>query len=157
MKIHALTHSEELLMSILWKLNSAYMKDVMEAYPEPKPHQNTVSTFMKILVEKEFLTTEKQGRIFKYSVAIPYLDYRSFVLGNFINTYFNNSGAELVEYLVDQKLIENSKLKDFLGSKTSEVITDQEIKDPVKQFVKEITSDKKPKKKEKKKDKKKKK
>jgi BlaI family penicillinase repressor len=68
-------------------------------------------------------------------VAIPYLDYRSFVLSNFINTYFNNSGAELVEYLVDQKLIENSKLKDFLGSKTSEVITDQEIKDPVKQFV----------------------
>ena len=62
-----------------------------------------------------------------------------------------------MEYLVDQKLIENSKLKDFLGSKTSEVITDQEIKDPVKQFVKEITSDKKPKKKEKKKDKKKKK
>ena len=157
MKIHALTHSEELLMNILWKLNSAYMKDVMEAYPEPKPHQNTVSTFMKILVEKEFLTTEKQGRIFKYSVAIPYLDYRSFVLGNFINTYFNNSGAELVEYLVDQKLIENSKLKEFLGSKTSEVITDQEIKDPVKQFVKEIISDKKPKKKEKKKDKKKKK
>ena len=55
MKIHPLTHSEELLMNILWKLNSAYMKDVMDAYPEPKPHQNTISTFMKILVE--LLTT----------------------------------------------------------------------------------------------------
>ena len=65
MKINQLTHAEELLMNILWKLNSAYMKDVMEEYPDPKPHQNTVSTFIKILVEKEFLTIEKEGRIFK--------------------------------------------------------------------------------------------
>ena len=64
MKIHALTHSEELLMSILWKLNSAYMKDVMEAYPEPKPHQNTVSTFMKILVEKEFFIVYYVNKVF---------------------------------------------------------------------------------------------
>ena len=65
MKINHLTPSEELLMQILWKLNAAYMKDVIEHYPEPKPHQNTISTFMKILVEKEFLSTEKEGRIFK--------------------------------------------------------------------------------------------
>ena len=157
MKIHPLTHSEELLMNILWKLNSAYMKDVMDAYPEPKPHQNTVSTFMKILVEKEFLTTEKEGRIFKYTVAIPYVNYRNFVLGNFINTYFNNSGEELVKYLHDQQLITTLQLKNFIGNITSEVTADPEKKDPVKEFVKEITADKKPKKKEKKKEKKKKK
>jgi BlaI family penicillinase repressor len=63
MKINHLTPSEEILMSILWKLDCAYMKDVIAHYPEPKPHQNTISTFIKILVEKEFLTTEKEGRI----------------------------------------------------------------------------------------------
>ena len=52
MKINQLTPSEELLMQILWKIEHAYMKDVIEHYPEPKPHQNTISTFMKILVEK---------------------------------------------------------------------------------------------------------
>ena len=153
MKINTLTHSEELLMNILWKLNSAYMKDVMEAYPEPKPHQNTVSTFMKILVEKEFLTTEKEGRIFKYSVAIPYDDYRKFVLRNFAENYFNNSVPELVKTLLDEQLLTNNELNIIAG------ITRYEAKDesPISDFINEITSNKKEKKKGKKKDKKKKK
>ena len=145
--MHALTHSEELLMSILWKLNSAYMKDVMEAYPEPKPHQNTVSTFMKILVEKEFLTTEKQGRIFKYSVAIPYDDYRKFVLRNFAENYFNHSVPELVKTLLDEQLLTTNELNNIAG------ITRSEKKDesPISDFINEITSNKKEKKKGKKK------
>ncbi|MBH1959766.1 MAG: BlaI/MecI/CopY family transcriptional regulator [Flavobacteriia bacterium] len=153
MKINSLTHSEELLMNILWKLNSAYMKDVMEAYPEPKPHQNTVSTFMKILVEKEFLTTEKEGRIFKYSVAIPYDDYRKFVLRNFAENYFNNSGQELVKTLIDEQLLTTNQLNNIAG------ITRSETKDesPISDFINEITSNKKEKKKGKKKAKKKKK
>ncbi len=153
MKINTLTHSEELLMNILWKLNSAYMKEVMEAYPEPKPHQNTVSTFMKILVEKEFLTTEKEGRIFKYSVAVPYDDYRKFVLRNFAENYFNNSVPELVKTLLDEQLLTNNELNNIAG------ITRSEKKDesPISDFINEITSNKKEKKKGKKKDKKKKK
>ena len=158
MKINTLTHSEELLMNILWKLNSAYMKDVMEAYPEPKPHQNTVSTFMKILVEKEFLKTEKEGRIFKYSVAIPYSDYRNFVVNNFIAAYFDNSGVQLVKYLMDEQLINSDALKSFLEPDTSEApISKEKKKNPLSEFIKEITSEKKGKKKDKKKDKKKKK
>ena len=158
MKINALTHSEELLMNILWRLNSAYMKDVMEAYPEPKPHQNTVSTFMKILVEKEFLTTEKEGRIFKYSVAIPYGDYRNFVLTNFIGIYFDNSALELVKYLMDEQLLKPSELNRLFEPNTLEFRKSEEKKkSPMSEFIKEITSDKKAKKKGKKKDKKKKK
>ncbi len=153
MKINTLTHSEELLMNILWKLNSAYMKDVMEAYPEPKAHQNTVSTFMKILVEKEFLITEKEGRIFKYSVAIPYDDYRKFVLRNFAENYFNHSVPELVKTLLDEQLLTTNELINIAG------ITRSEKKDesPISDFINEITSNKKEKKKGKKKDKKKKK
>lgn len=140
-------------MNILWKLNSAYMKDVMEAYPEPKPHQNTVSTFMKILVEKEFLITEKEGRIFKYSVAIPYDDYRKFVLRNFAENYFNHSVPELVKTLLDEQLLTTNELINIAG------ITRSEKKDesPISDFINEITSNKKEKKKGKKKDKKKKK
>lgn len=158
MKINTLTHSEELLMNILWKLNSAYMKDVMEAYPEPRPHQNTVSTFMKILVEKEFLKTEKEGRIFKYTVAIPYSDYRNFVLNNFISIYFDNSGMELVKYMMDEHLINPQALRSFLEPDTPATpVSEEKKKNPLSEFIKEITSDKKGKKKDKKKDKKKKK
>lgn len=158
MKIKTLTPSEEQLMNILWKLNSAYMKDVMEAYPEPKPHQNTVSTFMKILVEKEFLSTQKEGRIFKYSVTVPYENYRKFVLAHFIENYFENSGMELVKSLLDDQLLTTTELG-TLHSPDFDRITHSAPNDerPLSEFINEITSDKKVKKKGKKKEKKKKK
>ena len=158
MKIKTLTPSEEQLMNILWKLNSAYMKDVMEAYPEPKPHQNTVSTFMKILVEKEFLSTQKEGRIFKYSVTVPYENYRKFVLAHFIENYFENSGMELVKSLLDDQLLTTTELG-TLHSSDFDRITHSAPNDerPLSEFINEITSDKKVKKKGKKKGKKKKK
>lgn len=148
MKINQLTHAEELLMNILWKLNSAYMKDVMEEYPEPKPHQNTVSTFIKILVEKEFLTTEKEGRIFKYHVAIPFEDYRIFRTKNFVEQYFSNSGSELIKTLIDAKLLKPVEIKELFSSKIPEP------ENPISDFVEELTSGKKTDKKDKKKKKK---
>ena len=68
MKINSLTSAEENLMKLFWKLDSFYLKDVVQHHPEPKPHQNTISTYLKILVEKEYLSTVKEGRVFKYSV-----------------------------------------------------------------------------------------
>lgn len=153
MKINHLTPSEEILMSILWKLDSAYMKDVIEHYPEPKPHQNTISTFMKILVEKEFLTTEKEGRIFKYTVAVPFDMYRKFLLKNFLKSYFDDSASELMKNLLDENLLQFSDLHQFFEIKTivNPIVDHREKDDSISDFIEEITSTKKSKKKNKKK------
>ena len=158
MKIHALTHSEELLMNILWKLNSAYMKDVMEAYPEPKPHQNTISTFLKILVEKNYLVTEKQGRIYLYSPAVSWEDYKKNVTKKFAESYFDNSGIDLLKLLMEENLIQAKDFNQFFEVKTTVVALQETEKDnPVRDLVNELTSEKKSKKKDKDKKKKKKK
>ena len=155
MKINQLTHSEETLMNILWKLDSAYMRDVMDAYPEPKPHQNTISTFMKILVEKDFLRTEKEGRIFKYNVAVPFEEYRKFLLKNFLQNYFSNSSTEMIQILVEENLLKPSEFQKIFGSNIKNKSKEEEKENPITYFIEEITSDKKKKKKkEKKKDKK---
>ena len=52
--LKSLTSGEEQVMKIIWKLGPTYLKDIMLAFPEPKPHQNTVSTFLKNLVAKNF-------------------------------------------------------------------------------------------------------
>ncbi len=77
MKINHLTSAEENFMKLFWKMESFYLKDVMEQHPEPKPHQNTVSTYLKILVEKGYLSTVKEGRIFKYTVLVPLEEYKN--------------------------------------------------------------------------------
>lgn len=117
MKINHLTTAEENLMKLFWKLNSFYLKDVMEQHPEPKPHQNTVSTYLKILVEKGYLSTQKEGRIFKYTVTIPLEDYKKFLLKELSHHFFHDSGREILQFLFDENLISQEDLKDYFNLK----------------------------------------
>lgn len=105
MKIRALTSAEEQLMMVIWNIDSGYMRDIIAAYPEPKPHPNTVSTFLKILVEKEFLNTTREGRIFHYSAAIPHVDYRQFLLEDLLLRHFENNAQILMGSLKKDGLI----------------------------------------------------
>ena len=50
-----LTKAEEQIMQVIWKLGNAFLRDIINELPNPKPHQNTVATILKILVEKEFV------------------------------------------------------------------------------------------------------
>ena len=162
MKINTLTAAEESLMQLLWELNVFYLKDVMTQHPEPKLHQNTISTYLKILVDKAFLKTEKEGRIFKYSVAVPREKYIDFLLKNIANHYFNDDPEALKAYLVKSF---NLKTEAPIVRRTVKVETPIPVKeeatsktktvteDPVAELVEEILQDKRAKK-DKKKDKK---
>lgn len=154
MKINHLTSAEENLMKLFWKLKSFYLKDVMEQHPEPKPHQNTVSTYLKILVEKGYLSTEKEGRIFKYTVLVPLEEYRKFLLRELSLNFFNNSGKEVLEFLFNENLISQNDLKEYFDLKIE--LKPAKIKEPKLEYAEEILNPKKDRKgKEKKKKKKK--
>lgn len=99
MKINSLTTSEEQLMRVIWNIEQAFMRNIMDAYPEPKPHQNTVSTFLKILVEKDFLSIEKQGRIFKYIPKVSFPDYRKHCLLELISNFYGEDKNTLIKDL----------------------------------------------------------
>ena len=148
MKINYLTAAEENLMNILWRLETAYMRNILEQFEEPKPHQNTVSTFLKILVEKDFLTTEKEGRIFKYSVAVPFSDYKNFMLKNFLHNYFNDSGKDLLQNLIDENLVEPEDLEQYstVKPKKNKITEISEKENSISDFIEEITMEKKKKK-----------
>lgn len=155
MILQPLTHSEEEIMQLIWSKGNIYFRDLMAAFPDPKPHQNTVSTFLKILVNKNYLTTEKQGRIYLYSPSIGLEDYKKFVLKRFLENYFENSGTELLKILIEEKLIDSKVMEQFSDGKITTAIKENTEANRIKDFVKEITADKKPKKKDKRKKKKK--
>lgn len=156
MKINHLTSAEENLMKLFWDLNSFYLKDVMEKHQEPKPHQNTVSTYLKILVEKGYLSTQKEGRIFKYSVIVPFDEYKKFILRELTQNFFNNSGKEILEFLFKENLVSQNDLKEYFDLKIE--MKPVKVKAPTLEFAEEILNpkkDKKGKEKDKKKKKKK--
>lgn len=126
----------------------------MEQHPEPKPHQNTVSTYLKILVEKGYLSTEKEGRIFKYSVIVPFENYKKFLLKELSHNFFNDSGKEILEFLFNENLISQNDLRTYFDLKIEMKPT--KVKAPKLEYAEEILNPKKDKKgKDKKKKKKK--
>ena len=86
--LKSLTSGEEQVMKIIWKLGPTYLKDIMLAFPEPKPHQNTVSTFLKNLVTKNYLKPVLEGRIYKYEISVTQETYKKTLLKNFILNSF---------------------------------------------------------------------
>lgn len=148
-KIQTLTTVEEQLMHILWELNDFRLKDIMEVHPAPVPHQNTISTYLKILTEKGFIKSKKEGRILVYHTVIKKETYTDFLLNNFVEQYFKTTDA-FIQY------IEEKGWKAPQPEYTEKIeVPETPAVDQVMEAVDEAPSEKqKPKKKKKKKDKK---
>jgi BlaI family transcriptional regulator, penicillinase repressor len=101
----ALTKAEEEVMQVLWKLDRGFLKDIVENWPDPKPHSNTVATILKILVEKGFVNYETQGRNNLYRAKISKEEYGKKSINQLIKGYFEGSPAKLVsQFVSDNKL-----------------------------------------------------
>ncbi len=98
-----LTKAEEMVMQALWKIEKGFLKDIVEAMPDPKPHSNTVATLLKILIDKEFVATEVYGRMNEYKSFISKQAYFKNTMNGLVKGYFNGSFAQAVSFLVDEK------------------------------------------------------
>ncbi|MEM9933098.1 MAG: BlaI/MecI/CopY family transcriptional regulator [Bacteroidota bacterium] len=90
-----LTKAEEQLMHILWKLEKAFLKDILDAYPE-RPKQSTISTLLKILENKGFVDHHVYGKVHQYYPLVEKEAYASRQLGGFMKKYFNGSFQEML-------------------------------------------------------------
>ena len=102
-----LTKAEEQVMQVLWKLGKGFLKEIIDATPEPKPHSNTIATILKILVEKGFVEYSIHGRNNQYKPMISQNEYGKKSVNQLIKGYFDGSPARLVsQFISDQKLSE---------------------------------------------------
>lgn len=101
--IKTLTKAEEQIMQELWQLGNAFLREIIEALPEPKPHNNTVATIVKILVEKEFIGVTVFGRTHQYYSLITKDAYSKATMQNYVTGYFEGSFADAVSFMVKEK------------------------------------------------------
>ena len=97
-----LTKAEEDIMQILWKLEVAFLREVVHEFPEPRPHQNTVATILKILVEKEFVGIEVFGRVHKYYPLIEKDLYSKGRVRSIVKKYYEGSFSNIVSSMVKE-------------------------------------------------------
>src|SRR6201996_2768508 len=103
MPIKELTKAEEQIMQILWQLNEAIVKDILDRMPEPKPAYNTVSTVVRVLEGKGFIDHKAYGNSHVYFPLISEAEYKKFTFDKMMNNYFDNSYKSLVSFIADEK------------------------------------------------------
>lgn len=106
-----LTRAEEDVMQILWKLKGGFLRDIVENFKEPRPHQNTVATILKILVEKGYVGIESFGRVHRYHTIVKRNDYSKSRMKSLVNKYFSGSFSDVVSAMVREKDISVKELE----------------------------------------------
>ena len=109
-----LTKAEEQVMQVLWKLNKAFLREIVDSMPVPKPHQNTVATLLKILVEKEFAAINVLGRQHEYYPLLSKDEYSKRTMKQMVKGYFEGSFSNVVSFLVKENNISIEELESLL-------------------------------------------
>jgi predicted transcriptional regulator len=116
-----LTRAEEQIMHVLWNLGAAFVKDIIERLPEPKPAYNTVSTVVRILEKKGFVGHRAMGQSHQYHPLVSKESYTQEFLRSFVKDYFDDSYQELVSFFARDKNMSLEELEDILYALREEI------------------------------------
>lgn len=101
--IKELTRAEEQIMQILWDMERGFAKDILARFPKPKPAYSTVSTFIRILVEKGFIGYKVYGNTYEYYPLVSLKQYREFQTKKLLEGYYEDSLGTLVSSFVEKR------------------------------------------------------
>ena len=109
-----LTRKEEELMKILWKLKKAFVKDIVEEYPDPKPHYNTVSSLVRLLQDKGVIGYKQYGNTYQYFPLMSKEEYRHSFMKQVVSDYFDNSVKSAVAFFVKEKDLSDEEIEELI-------------------------------------------
>ena len=110
-----LTKAEEQVMQVLWKLEKGFLREIIDAMPAPRPHQNTVATLLKILVDKEFVGITVLGRQHLYTPLVGKDEYSKRTMKQIVKGYFEGSFSNVVSFMVKENNISIEELETLLA------------------------------------------
>jgi BlaI family penicillinase repressor len=110
-----LTNKEEEIMHILWKLKKAFVKEVMAEITEDQPHYNTLSTIVRNLEEKGYVSHNAFGNTHQYFPIVSIEDYRKGFMSTAIDNYFNSSYKNMVSFFAKEEKISADELREILS------------------------------------------
>lgn len=118
-----LSKTEEQLMQHLWKLEKAFMKDILEQYDDPKPATTTIATLLKRMTDKGYVAYKTFGKSREYFPLIQKADYFSNHLNGLIKNFFNDSASQFASFFTKETNLSDDELKELRK------VIDQQIKD----------------------------
>jgi predicted transcriptional regulator len=116
-----LSTAEEQLMELLWKQERAFMKDLIEAHPDPKPATTTIATLLKRMQDKKFVDYKQMGRSREYFPLVKKTDYFSKHVNGLIKDFFNDSAAQFASFFTQETDLNQKELEEL------RVLIDQQL------------------------------
>lgn len=110
-----LTNKEEEIMHIIWTLEKAFVKDVLAEITEDQPHYNTLSTIIRNLEEKGYVSYHAYGKTHQYYPIISKEAYKKRFMSTAIENYFNNSYKNVVSFFAKEEKISVDELKEIIA------------------------------------------
>ena len=111
-----LTKAETQVMNILWSLpeSKGFSSEIMKEFPEPKPAPTTLLTFLKILKDKGFVTSEKKGKSRLFSAAVKKEEYTRSFMKEVKNTFFAGSMKSMISFFEQSEDLSEDDLKEIM-------------------------------------------
>lgn len=108
-----LTKTEEQLMQFLWEKEKAFMKDLIEMFPDPKPAATTVATLLKRMADKGFVGYKEYGKSREYYPLVEKSAYFSKQMSGMIQNFFNNSAAQFASFFTTETNMSATELEEL--------------------------------------------
>jgi len=109
-----LTDKEEEIMTFFWNNGPLYVRQIIDMMEKPRPHFNTVSTFVRMLEQKGFLYHEKTGNSYIYKPVVSREEYSSSALSSVVDKYFGSSVLNAASTLVREKHLSDSEIAELI-------------------------------------------
>ncbi|CAD5282027.1 MULTISPECIES: BlaI/MecI/CopY family transcriptional regulator [unclassified Imperialibacter] len=109
-----LTKAEEKIMMILWDIEKGFIKDILDQYPDPKPPYNSVSTIVRVLVQKEIVGFTAYGNSHQYHPLISKDIYSKGQLSRLVKDYYDNSLSQVVNFFSESKKLDEKELDEAM-------------------------------------------
>jgi len=106
-----LSKTEETLMNYLWKLEKAFMKDLLEVYPEPKPATTTLATLLKRMSDKGYIAYNLHGKSREYYPLVKKEAYFSKHVNGLIKNFFNDSASQFASFFTKETNLTKEELE----------------------------------------------
>ena len=117
-----LSKSEEQLMEHIWRLEKAFMKDLLDVYPDPKPATTTIATLLKRMIDKKFVSYNEFGNSREYFALVKKKDYFSKHVNSLIKDFFGNSASQFASFFTQETNLSNSELEELKKIIDSQII-----------------------------------
>lgn len=116
-----LSKSEEQLMEYIWQKEKAFMKDLIDSFPDPKPASTTIATLLKRMIDKGVIAFNQYGNSREYYPLVKKGDYFSKHVNSMIKNYFDDSVLQFASFFTKETKLTKEQLEELKKIIDSEI------------------------------------